>query len=106
MHGLSVFAELRRAEGRGHGAGNRRAEDSRQRAFASLYCRYHAGLRRGLARRGFPFRQSAREPHLWLRIVVPRLSAAAISIRLASIRSAPAVRTPVRAVFFCIESET
>ena len=41
--------------------------------FAAVYRGHDARLRRGTARRRLPFRQSPREPHLWLWVVVQRI---------------------------------
>src|SRR5579862_152663 len=71
---VSIFVELRHAERRGSGDGLRRRAGARRRDLTALYRRDDARLRRGLARRGIPVRQSSREPHLRMRIVVQRVS--------------------------------
>ena len=46
----------------------------RGRNFAAVYRGHDARLRRGIAWRGIPLRQSAREPHLRMRVVVQRVN--------------------------------
>src|SRR5271167_4162461 len=71
---VSIFVELRHAKGRRPGDGFRRRAGVSRRDFPAVYCGHDARLRRRTARRGIPLRQSAREPHLRLRIVVQRIA--------------------------------